>query len=181
MCEKFYQAEHRADGADADRIIGSGWLFGAWKAAKIAGPAAIVAWVIGAIVILAIALTYAELGAMFPESGGMVRYARYSHGALVGFVSAWANWIAIVSVIPIEAEAAIQYMSTWPYQWAHSLFVNGSFQPSGLILSALLVIVYFMLNYWGVKLFARQFRHYRLQVRHSRRDHSRAAAHRLSQ
>ena len=136
-------------------IIGSGWLFGAWKAAKIAGPAAIVAWVIGAVVILAIALTYAELGAMFPESGGMVRYARYSHGALVGFVSAWANWIAIVSVIPIEAEASIQYMSTWPYQWAHALFVDGSLTPVGLGLSALLVIVYFLLNYWGVKLFAR--------------------------
>lgn len=56
---------------------------------------------------MAIALTYAELGATFPESGGMVRYARYSHDALVGFISAWANWIAIVSVIPIEAEASI--------------------------------------------------------------------------
>ncbi|PXW16910.1 APC family permease [Paraburkholderia caballeronis] len=136
-------------------IIGSGWLFGAWKAAKIAGPAAICAWVIGAVVILAIALTYAELGAMFPESGGMVRYARYSHGALVGFISAWANWIAIVSVIPIEAEASIQYMSTWPYPWAHALFVDGSLTTNGLLLSAVLVVVYFMLNYWGVKLFAR--------------------------
>ncbi|TDG04617.1 APC family permease [Paraburkholderia guartelaensis] len=136
-------------------IIGSGWLFGAWKAAKIAGPAAVCAWVIGAVVILAIALTYAELGAMFPESGGMVRYARYSHGALVGFISAWANWIAIVSVIPIEAEASIQYMSTWPYEWAHALFVDGSLTHSGLGLSAILVIIYFMLNYWGVKLFAR--------------------------
>ncbi len=85
----------------------------------------------------------------------MVRYARYSHGALVGFISAWANWIAIVSVIPIEAEASIQYMSTWPYEWAHNLFVNGSLTPPGLLLSALLVIVYFMLNYWGVKVFAR--------------------------
>lgn len=51
-------------------IIGSGWLFGAWHTAKIAGPAAILAWLIGAVVILAIALTYVELGAMFPESGG---------------------------------------------------------------------------------------------------------------
>ncbi len=136
-------------------IIGSGWLFGAWKAAKIAGPAAICAWVIGAVVILAIALTYAELGAMFPESGGMVRYARYSHGALVGFISAWANWIAIVSVIPIEAEASIQYMSSWPYDWAHSLFLNGELTVPGLLLSAVLVVIYFMLNYWGVKLFTR--------------------------
>ncbi len=136
-------------------IIGSGWLFGAWKAAQIAGPAAICAWIIGAVVILAIALTYAELGAMFPESGGMVRYARYSHGGLVGFISAWANWIAIVSVIPIEAEASIQYMSTWPYAWAHALYVGESLTPTGIFLSALLVIVYFMLNYWGVKVFAR--------------------------
>ncbi|TXC88444.1 APC family permease [Paraburkholderia azotifigens] len=136
-------------------IIGSGWLFGAWKAAKIAGPAALCAWVIGAVVILAIALTYAELGAMFPESGGMVRYARYSHGALVGFISAWANWIAIVSVIPIEAEASIQYMSTWPYEWAHNLFINGELTTPGLLLSAVLVVIYFMLNYWGVKVFAR--------------------------
>jgi amino acid transporter len=136
-------------------IIGSGWLFGAWKAAKIAGPAAIFAWVIGAVVILAIALTYAELGATFPESGGMVRYARYSHGALVGFISAWANWIAIVSVIPIEAEASIQYMSTWPYAWAHALFVHDSLTATGLWLSAVLVMIYFVLNYWGVKVFAR--------------------------
>ncbi|BCF89807.1 APC family permease [Paraburkholderia largidicola] len=136
-------------------IIGSGWLFGAWKAAKIAGPAALCAWVIGAVVILAIALTYAELGAMFPESGGMVRYARYSHGALVGFISAWANWIAIVSVIPIEAEASIQYMSTWPYEWAHNLFINSELTTPGLLLSAVLVVIYFLLNYWGVKVFAR--------------------------
>jgi len=87
-------------------IIGSGWLFGAGRAAHVAGPAAIFTWIIGAVVILAIALTYAELGAMFPESGGMVRYARYSHGSLVGFVAAWANWIAIVTVIPVEAEAS---------------------------------------------------------------------------
>jgi amino acid transporter len=132
-------------------ILGSGWLFGAWRAAKIAGPAAIVAWLIGALVILMIALTYAELGAMFPQSGGMVRYAYYSHGPLTGFISAWANWIAIVSVIPIEAEASIQYMSSWPWQWAQNLYANGSLQPLGLLLSGLLIIVYFLLNYWGAK------------------------------
>jgi len=136
-------------------IIGSGWLFGAWHTAKIAGPAAILAWVIGAVVILAIALTYVELGAMFPESGGMVRYARYSHGSLVGFVSAWANWISIVSVIPIEAIASVQYMASWPYPWAQRLVANGELSTPGLLASAALVVVYFLLNYWGVKLFVK--------------------------
>ena len=36
---------------------------------KIAGPAAILSWIIGAVIIIAIALTYVELGTMFPESG----------------------------------------------------------------------------------------------------------------
>ncbi|WP_206832262.1 APC family permease [Alicyclobacillus fructus] len=139
-------------------IIGSGWLFGAWKAAKVAGPAAIVAWILGMAVILLIGLTYAELGPMFPRSGGMVRYAHYSHGSFVGFLSGWANWIAIASVIPIEAEASIQYMSSWPWhwaQWTHHLYVNKTLTPPGLLLAAILVFIYFLLNYWTVKLFAR--------------------------
>ncbi len=59
-------------------IIGSGWLFGSWEAAKISGPAAIISWIIGAIVIGAIAYIYIELGTMFPESGGMSKYAGYT-------------------------------------------------------------------------------------------------------
>lgn len=136
-------------------IIGSGWLFGAWHASAIAGPAAILAWVIGAVVVLAIALTYAEMGAMFPESGGMVRYARYSHGSLTGFLAAWANWISIVSVIPIEAIASVQYMASWPYPWAQAMVANGELTTYGLWASAALVLVYFALNYWGVKLFVK--------------------------
>lgn len=140
-------------------IIGSGWLFGAWRAAGLAGPGAIWAWVLGAAIITTIALAYAELGAMFPESGGMVRYSHYSHGSLVGFIAGWANWIAIVSVIPVEAEASVQYMASWPWPWAQSLYVEqagglGELSVPGLLIAAVLVIVYFLLNFWSVKLFA---------------------------
>src|SRR5512146_1697288 len=141
-------------------IIGSGWLFGAWRAAGIAGPGAIYAWVIGAIIITSIALTYSELGAMFPESGGMVRYGHYSHGSLVGFIAAWANWIAIVSVIPVEAEASVQYMASWPWAWTQALYIpaaggRGELTLPGLTIAAALVIAYFLLNFWSVKVFAR--------------------------
>jgi amino acid transporter len=140
-------------------IIGSGWLFGAWRAAQLAGPGAIYAWIIGAIVILFVALTFAELGAMFPESGGAVRYAHYSHGSLVGFVAGWAAWIAIVSVMPVEAEASVQYMSSWPWAWAQALYVHaangqGELTLAGLSISAVLVVIYFLLNFWSVKVFA---------------------------
>ncbi|MDP9084685.1 MAG: APC family permease [Pseudomonadota bacterium] len=140
-------------------IIGSGWLFGAWRAAQLAGPGAIYSWIIGAVIILFVAFTYAELGAMFPESGGAVRYAHYSHGSLVGFVAGWAAWIAIVSVIPVEAEASVQYMSSWPWPWAQQLYVHaangqGELTAPGLSIAAVLVVIYFVLNFWSVKVFA---------------------------
>jgi amino acid transporter len=140
-------------------IIGSGWLFGAWRAAQLAGPGAIYSWIIGAVIILFVAFTYAELGAMFPESGGSVRYGHYSHGSLVGFVAGWAAWIAIVSVIPVEAEASVQYMSSWPWTWAQDLYMHqpngqGELSKPGLCISAVLVVIYFLLNFWSVKVFA---------------------------
>ncbi|WP_037573239.1 APC family permease [Phaeacidiphilus oryzae] len=138
-------------------IIGSGWLFGAQKAAVIAGPAAIFAWVIGAVVALVIALSYTELGSMFPEAGGMVRFGQYSHGSLTGYLAAWANWIAIVSVIPGEATASIQYMSSWSFGWTHGLYNAGSGQLTftGVAAATVLMLVYFALNWFAVSLFAK--------------------------
>jgi len=140
-------------------IIGSGWLFGAWRAAQLAGPGAVYAWIIGAVIITFVAITYAELGAMFPESGGAVRYGHYSHGSLVGFVAGWAAWIAIASVIPVEAEASVQYMSSWPWGWAQRLYVHaahgrGELSVPGLSICAFLVVLYFLVNFWSVKVFA---------------------------
>ena len=49
---------------------------------------------------------------MFPQSGGMSNYAQYSHGSLLGFIAAWANWVSLVTIIPIEAVSAIhQFMA----------------------------------------------------------------------
>lgn len=136
-------------------IIGSGWLFGAQRAAGIAGPAAILAWVIGAVVALTIALTYSELGAMFPKAGGMVRYGQYSHGSLAGYLAAWANWIAIVSVIPGEATASVQYMSSWKWQWAKDLFDGKELTGTGVALASVLLVFYFFLNWFAITLFAK--------------------------
>ena len=44
------------------------------------------------LVIGTIAYNYIEIGTMFPQSGGMSNYAQYTHGSLLGFIAAWANW-----------------------------------------------------------------------------------------
>ena len=68
--------------ASVGSIIGSGWLFGALDASVAAGPAAIISWALGGLMILLIALTYAELGTMFPLSGGVVRFPHLAFGHL---------------------------------------------------------------------------------------------------
>ena len=72
--------------ASMGAVIGSGWLFGSLHAANRAGPSALFSWVIGGIAVMLIGLVYAELGAMAPEAGGIVRYPQYSHGSLVSFL-----------------------------------------------------------------------------------------------
>ena len=59
--------------ASVGSIIGSGWLYGAQKAVGVAGPAALVSWIIGAVAIVLLALVHAELGGMFPVAGGTAR------------------------------------------------------------------------------------------------------------
>jgi amino acid transporter len=50
-------------------------------------------------------------------------------------------------------------MSSWPWAWAQALYVRaangqGELSAAGLSIAALLVIVYFLVNFWSVKVFA---------------------------
>src|ERR1700752_457595 len=57
-------------------------------------PLFLLAWVLGAIVVLCGALTYSELAAAFPRSGGVYVFVRESFGPLPAFLFAWAElWI----------------------------------------------------------------------------------------
>ncbi len=132
-------------------VIGSGWLFGAMYSAQYAGPAAILAWLIGGILMMILALPFIELSSMVPEAGGVIRYPQMSHGSLVSVTAAWAMFVAYALTPPIEAEAVVQYASGY----IPGLFVNGSLTSSGLVISAILVILFFLLNYFGVRLFAK--------------------------
>ncbi|MDW4364298.1 APC family permease [Staphylococcus saprophyticus] len=136
-------------------LIGSGWLFGAWEASSVAGPAAIISWIIGFVVIGSIAYNYIEIGTMFPQSGGMSNYAQYTHGSLLGFIAAWANWVSLVTIIPIEAVSAVQYMSSWPWEWAKftsGLMDGSTISNAGLFAVFVIIIIFSLLNYWSVKL-----------------------------
>jgi amino acid transporter len=137
-------------------VIGSGWLFGALNAAEIAGPAAILSWAIGGIMIVFIGLCYAEIGVMFPHSGGVARYPHYSFGSFASFTTGWITWLAAASVAPIEVEAALQYATNY-LPWLTTLAGGDTpvLTPAGYGVAAGLMLVFCLINLYGVKWFAR--------------------------
>lgn len=94
-------------------MVGSAWLFAPLYAAKIAGPAAIIAWVIGGLITVTIALTFAELSVLFPVAGGSAQIPQMSHGAFTSFIVSWVAWLSALTMAPIEVQAILQYASTY--------------------------------------------------------------------
>ena len=77
-------------------IIGSGIFLVPAEMMQAVGSARLVylAWIVGGVLSLAGAITYAELGAMKPQAGGEYVYIRDAYGPLPGFLYAW-TWFAI--------------------------------------------------------------------------------------
>lgn len=136
-------------------IIGSGWLFGAMTAAQIAGPASIIAWAVGGVMIILIGLCYAELGTMFPVSGGVVRFPHYSFGSFASYTLGWITWLAAASVASIEVEAALQYATNY-VPWLERL-QDGMpvLTGAGFGVAAALLALFSLVNVIGIRWFAR--------------------------
>ncbi len=140
--------------ASAGGMIGSGWLFSPFISAQMAGPNALISWIIATIFMLFIALPLCELGTMFPVSGGMSNYPTYTHGREVGFLFAWTSWLSYVVMTPIEIQAILQYSS----HFFPSLIVadSAALKLSGYGYVAAISIMFFVviLNSYGIKMLA---------------------------
>jgi amino acid transporter len=135
-------------------IIGSGWLLGALTAAKTAGPASLLSWVLAAIMLAVLALIHAELGGAYPASGGTARFPLFAFGTLAGFTAGWATWLQAVAIAPIEVEASLSYLDnlTWVKNNLNMLHADGTLTLSGIGIASLLMIIFTLVNIVGVKL-----------------------------
>jgi amino acid transporter len=133
----------------AGSVIGSGWLLGTLNASEVAGPAAIVSWVIGAILLIGIALVYAELGSTYPIAGGTARFTWIHAGTLGGFFCGTFSYLQAVAIAPIEVEASIGYMNA---KWWHGLENSQSLLTGkGLVVGVAAMFLFTALNLLGVK------------------------------
>src|SRR5437867_4449800 len=82
-------------------VIGSGiYTTPGFLARDLGSPVPVLAiWIIGAVLAFAGALSYSELGTMFPEAGGEYVYLREAFGPLWGFMTGWDALIAGLSAL----------------------------------------------------------------------------------
>ena len=137
----------------AGSVIGSGWLLATLNASKVAGPAAIISWIIGVILLIGIALIYAELGSTYPISGSTARFTWIHAGTLGGFFAGTFSYLQAMAVAPIEVEATLGYLSA--KVWHGLVNSAGLLTTKGLIVAIGFMFVFTALNLLGIKWMAR--------------------------
>jgi amino acid transporter len=139
--------------ASETSIIGSGWLFGALFAAQAAGTAALIGWVIGGIIVTILALVHAELGGMYPVSGGTARFPHFAFGSAAGISFGFFTYLPALAVVPIECFAVMTYGS---YAW-HGLYdpTTGNVTALGFGMTIVLMAIFTAINFLGMKQFSK--------------------------
>jgi amino acid transporter len=137
----------------AGSVIGSGWLLGTLNASKAAGPAAIISWIIGVILLIGIALIYSELGSTYPISGSTARFTWIHAGTLGGFFCGTFAYLQAMAVAPIEVEATLGYVSA--KVWHGLVNSSGLLTGKGLVVAIAMMFLFTALNLFGIKWMAR--------------------------
>jgi APA family basic amino acid/polyamine antiporter len=145
-------------------VIGSGIFIVPQTMVQLVGTPRLVfvVWVVGGLLSLAGALSYAELAAAMPEAGGEYVYLTEGYGPFWGFIYGWTQmWVAKSGSIAILATGFFQYLAnfapglervlvTVPLPLgAHGAPLDIRY---GQLLAMALILSLGVLNYFGVKI-----------------------------
>ena len=139
--------------ASETSIIGSGWLFAPLTAVLLIGGGAWLAWIIAAIVVIVLALAHAELGAMYPVSGGTARFPHFAFGSVAGIGFGFFSYVQAVTIAPIECYAFVTYAS---YYWPGLFNADkDKITGAGLLVTVVLMAVFTAVNFLAMRTFAK--------------------------
>jgi APA family basic amino acid/polyamine antiporter len=116
-------------------------------------------WAAGGLVTLAGALSYAELGAMFPLAGGQYHFLKEAYGRLWGFLFGWTSFFIIMSggIATIAVGFGEYFGSFVPFFSTQHVLTQariGSWTWSlrgGQLAGALAIVFHTAVNYFGLR------------------------------
>lgn len=119
-------------------VLGAGIFIIPGLAARIAGPASIVAWLILSLASYPFAYTFAKLSARRPESGGIYAFAKEGFGRRTSAVTAWLFVAWDVLGAPAATVAAASYLAfAFPLSRLDVFLVAGGLLLSGYVINVL--------------------------------------------
>jgi amino acid transporter/nucleotide-binding universal stress UspA family protein len=129
-------------------MIGAGIFVLTGIAAGVAGPALVLAFLLNGLITSLTALSYAELGSAFPETGGSYVWVKRGLGGANGFLAGWMSWFA-------AAVAGSLYAIGFG-RFASELWIVSGFYTFGLdleqmtrLMMTFIIVVFTLLNYRG--------------------------------
>ena len=129
-------------------VLGTGVISLPAMAAGIAGPASIVAWLALVVLSAPLAMTFAALGARFPDAGGVSTYARRAFGPHAATAVGWLFY----AVVPIGAPPAAAFAGGYVADLVGG--VGGSRSTTMWVAGAIVAAVA-VLNAFGVRVSGR--------------------------
>lgn len=124
-------------------MLGSGWLLASYYVYHAAGSYAPIAWCIGFVMILIIAMSFAETCSMVDRDGATVILPRLSHGYFLSAIFGFFGLVSWVALVPIEVAATLQYLT----YFIHGIYVRpGVMTPFGYGLGIALVLCIALIN-----------------------------------
>ncbi len=142
-------------------VIGSGIFLTTGEMAAVIPSTSMLlgAWALGGVLALAGGLTYAEMGAMFPRSGGVYVFLKEAYGPLPAFLYGWAALLVVISGgIAAVAVGFADYVSYFfpaaaptnillsiPLPWATQQI------SAGQLVGVAAIVVLGAINYVGVR------------------------------
>lgn len=133
-------------------MIGSGIFALAATMGATAGPAAIVALVLLGVVVILMALPYAELSAAYPMTGGPYSLPRRALGNFAGFLTGWGYFLYAFIGTAAIIDVFVEYLGTY---WGALITTTstGALAITGLGMALGLAFLagYTLLNILGVK------------------------------
>ena len=119
----------------------------------------LLAWTLGGVFALAGGLSYAEMGAMYPRSGGVYVFLREAYGSLPAFLYGWAALLVVISGgIAAVAVGFAEYLSYFiPVLSPSNILIQPTLAgatvkvSAGQLVAAASVLILGAINYVGVR------------------------------
>lgn len=127
--------------------IGVGLFLGSASAIRLAGPAILLAYLIGGAAIFLIMRALGEMAVHHPVAGSFSRYAQDYIGPLTGYLTGWNYWFQWIVTCIAELTAIGIYMDLWFPGVPHWIWALAALSMMGA-LNLLAVKVFGEIEFW---------------------------------